>query len=91
MVLPALTLEDVDYQFQHRYDNRQQWIYGNIAFSLLLAYAAVILRFVARRKRGLKIAWNDYTIVLGLVSPECVVGGIFSYSYRSSRQVSVLL
>ena len=70
MVLPELTLEEVDYEFQHRYDTRQEWIYGNIAFSLLLACTAVVLRFVARRKRGLKIAWNDYTIILALVRPR---------------------
>lgn len=33
----------------------------------LLALAAIVLRFVARKSRGVPLGWNDWTIVIALV------------------------
>ena len=75
MALPELTIEEVEYQYAHQYDTKEQWILGNIAISLLCAIIAVILRFVARKKRGIRLAWNDYMIVFSLVRSTLSLGG----------------
>ena len=43
-------------------------IYGAVVTVTILATVAVILRFVARRKSDAAFSYDDYTIVLALVT-----------------------
>ena len=67
MVSPVTTPEDLQDQYEHRYDERQEWIYASVATALFFATLTVILQLMARRKQGLRLGWNDYTITVALV------------------------
>ena len=51
-------------------------VVGATTFLLLLACVAIVLRFCARRLKKVGLGWDDYTILLAMVSSllcPCVV------------------
>ena len=70
MVLPTLTLADVQRQVHHAWDNKQDGLMASISISYVIAFMTVLVRLWARRIRGVSLSWNDYFIVFSLVRSD---------------------
>lgn len=57
----------------HRESLQGQYRAATIAM-LVVAIVAVVLRFLSRWKKALRIGWDDYTVVAALVSLITLVG-----------------
>ena len=68
MTLPDISVEEIQHELDHQYDTRQEWVYASIATAAFFSILAVVLRVMARRKQGMNLAWNDYTMIVALVN-----------------------
>jgi hypothetical protein len=70
---PACPLEETN----RAEDNVGYKVVAATVVALFLAFAAVIMRFIARRYQGMKTYWEDWFIYAGLVCKLGIdVGGI---------------
>ena len=60
---------DIQYQIDHIGDDRRPSIIAASAVCLLAAYIAVTARLVSRRLQKTPLHWDDYSILIALVSP----------------------
>ena len=65
------TPEEIRYQFHHKDDNREPQIIAVHVLVYTLAVATVALRFYARRMARVRYGWDDWLILIGLVS--CII------------------
>lgn len=66
MAMP--TLEQIQYMKAHIADNKQPNLIAAFTVSISLAYIAVVLRFIARRRRGVELLADDWLMLVALVS-----------------------
>ena len=72
-----LTEADIAYQKAHIRDNRRGDIIFSHAICISIAFLTVVLRFLSRRMGKVKIAWDDYMIVVAFVfALGEVIGGL---------------
>jgi hypothetical protein len=62
------TLAQIQYMEAHITDDKRPNLIAAFTVSIALAYIAVILRFVARRRRGVQLLADDWLIFVALVS-----------------------
>ena len=60
---------DIQYQTDHIGDDRRPNIIAASTICLLAAYVAVTARVVSRRLQKIPLLWDDYSILVALVSP----------------------
>ena len=68
MVLPPLSYEEFLYESAHIKESRQVPLIVGTVVLFGASALAVTLRIWARRIQGLRLAWNDYTIIFSLVT-----------------------
>ena len=68
--------QELAYQQAHIHEDRGPIVIGVCASLFILSTSAVILRVVARRRKKVKLAWDDYSIFLAEVSHtvKCTLG-----------------
>lgn len=59
--------QGLQYQEKHKNENRGPEIVVSLAIMLTVAYIAVGLRFISRRIVRVKLSYDDWVIVIGLV------------------------
>ena len=60
---------DIQYQTDHVGDDRRSDIITSSTICLLAAYIAITARLVSRRLQKTPLHWDDYSILVALVSP----------------------
>lgn len=65
--MPSLSPEELQYQLEHRYQNRVADIIIANTIMLVAAYVAVVLRFASRRLMHATLGADDWMMVVGLV------------------------
>ncbi len=65
--MSALSKQEIEYEMMHATDNRAPSLITAYAVCLSLAYVAVALRFISRRKSRLALMADDWMLVVGLV------------------------
>jgi len=66
MAMP--TLAQIEYMKAHITDDKRHNLIATFIVSISLAYIAVILRFIARRRRRVQYLADDWLILVALVS-----------------------
>ena len=68
-------------------DNIGYKVVAATVVALFLAFAAVIMRFIARRYQGMRTYWEDWFIYMGLICKLGIdIGGILRMSNYTSIQ-----
>ena len=65
--MTTLPPEELQYQEEHKSDNRGPKIIVSLAIMLAIAYIAVGLRFWSRRMNHVRSSYDHWMMVLGLV------------------------
>ena len=65
--MATLSPQEMQYQVANKNDNRDAAIVASLAIMLAAAYLAVGLRFLSRRMARVKLASDDWVMVIGLV------------------------
>ena len=65
--MTTLPPEELQYQEEHKDDNRGPGILVSLAIMLAVAYIAVGLRFLSRRMIHARSSYDDWMMVVGLV------------------------
>ena len=65
--MSLLSKQEIEYEIAHANDDRGPSLIAAYAVCLSLAYVAVCLRFLARRKSHNKLLADDWMLVAGLV------------------------
>lgn len=66
--MSTLSKQEIEYELAHASDNRGPSLITAYAICLSLAYLAVILRLISRRKSRNAFLADDWMVVAGLVS-----------------------
>lgn len=59
---------EIQYQEEHRNQSRAGELLGASITMFVLSNAAVATRLLCKRRTKMRIAWEDYTVILALVS-----------------------
>lgn len=65
--MSAPTQAQIEYMLAHLDDDRRPNYIAANAICIGFAIVAVVLRFVSRTLAGVRLGWDDFTIVLSLV------------------------
>lgn len=65
--MTILSRQGVQYQENHKNEDKGSGIIISLAIMLTMAYIAVGLRFTSRRMIQAKLSYDDWVIVIGLV------------------------
>lgn len=68
MVLPVLTNQELEYEIAHINESLKISLTIGTGALLGVSILSVGLRLLARRIQGLRLSWNDCTIIFALVS-----------------------
>ena len=59
---------ELQYEKSHINDTHVPQLIASFVVSLFLAYSAIVLRLISRRLSRTRLGWDDWIIVLSLVS-----------------------
>lgn len=91
MARPTARASDVSYQKSHVRDDRRPDIIVSHTICIALALIAVVLRFMSKRMRTMKVGWDDYMILAGLVfALGQVAAGLLGLRYGEARHAILL-
>ena len=65
--MPETEASQLEYQSEHRSDTQQPKILAVLCLSLVISYAAVLLRLVSRRLKRAQLWIDDWVIISSLV------------------------
>ena len=65
--MATISPNNIEYQLAHINDDKSVTLVTSLTISLVLAVAAVVLRFISRRLCKAKIQADDFLIVVALV------------------------